>query len=99
MSLVIVPYLLNIKQLPEDQVYEITEKWLIQCKEQSPLKFDYALIWNKIDNARDGKYKPMGLMKLFERMLEKSPETHLLLQNKFFPPTRIDSYNKGLCSF
>jgi len=92
MAVVIVPYLLNIKRLSEDQVYEITENWLMKCDALYPLKFDYSLIWSKIDNARNLKYKPMGLIKLFEEMLQKSPETHSFLQNIIF---QNDALNEG----
>jgi hypothetical protein len=90
-AVVIVPYLLNIKGLPENQVYQITENWLRQCDVLCPLKFDYSRIWSKIDNARNFKYKPMRQIRLFEEMLQKSPETHLILQQKLFP----NSHNKG----
>ena len=81
-ALEIVPYLLTIKQMPEEQVYQITENWLKACDQLKPLVWDYSDIWKKIRYTRAGKRKPMGKARLLYEMSTDAPEAYLILQAK-----------------
>lgn len=95
MSMVIVPYLRNIKKLPEEEVYEVTEAWLMQCNKLHPLAFDYSLVWQKIRNADLHQYVPMGHIKLLSKMLRVNPEAHLTLQTKLFANKNSNNIQGG----
>ncbi len=91
LSLEIIPYLSTVKQLADEQVYQIAEDWLQRCDKVSPLRFDYSIIWNKIRYTKSGKRVPMGKAKLLQEMFVKSPEAHLILQPKLsnnYAPTK-----------
>src|SRR5215204_1000837 len=82
-SLILVPYLATVKNLPDEQVYKIAEDWLQRCNdEQSPLRFEPDNIWQKIRYTRTRKLAPMGKPRLLSEMLEKSPDAYHILEPK-----------------
>jgi hypothetical protein len=83
MAKVIVPYLLTFKQLPEQEVYNITHTWLESCNQLRELSFDYAEIWRKIRYTRAHKRIPMGKVKLLTEMRsEADPYAYEILQQR-----------------
>jgi Primase X len=67
-SLVLSPYLVNIRQLPFEESSDIIEDWLNNCKLQRKLDFNPKLLINAaLTKAGKSDYKPMSLKKLKER--------------------------------
>jgi hypothetical protein len=96
MAKVIVPYLLTFKQLPEDQVYTMTENWLKACNELRPLNFDYSEIWTKIRYTRARKRIPMGKAKLlYEMSCEAEPQAYEILKQKLNPTNYSQTKKEG----
>lgn len=60
---ILIPYLVNVKRLPPEEVSRIIIEWLSRCNKVQPLDFDpSAEIKNRIKYVKD--FKPMTLAKL-----------------------------------
>jgi hypothetical protein len=76
---ILAPYLINVRCLSFDQVFDVIDKWLEKCDELEPLDFDTeSRISSCLTNAIDRDYLPISLDNP-----EKEPKT-LRTENREF---------------
>ena len=62
---ILIPYLFNVKNLSEIEVFDITEKWLNKCDEMRALDFNvHSLISQNIRNSKSHRFLPISHNKL-----------------------------------
>jgi hypothetical protein len=79
-SIVLIPYLINIKDLPKEDAIGRINQWLSKCNTQYPLDstydFNSSLNYN-INRCQINKnLKPIG----FNRLFESNPELHKIIE-------------------
>ncbi|MGE0389505.1 MAG: DNA primase noncatalytic subunit PriX [Candidatus Nitrosocosmicus sp.] len=74
---ILVPYLLNIKHLSEEDTFTILKEWLQKCNDVKKLSFDpKSKIYSTIKGNKG--YKPISFLKL----KEDNKELFLILESK-----------------
>ena len=71
-SLILAPYLINIKNLSYQDAFKIIKEWLVdRCSKLRTLDFDFNYrIRYALNNAIEKGYKPIRFEKLKERNIE-----------------------------
>ena len=71
---ILIPYLVNIKNVQESETFLILEKWIKDCDKKRKINFDY-IYTIKSDLKRVNDYKPISL----EYLKEKYPDLYSLV--------------------
>jgi hypothetical protein len=79
-SIVLVPYFINIKHLPKEDAMGRINQWLSKCNTCKPLDstydFDSSLNYNISRCQINNSLKPIG----FNRLVGSNPELHKIIE-------------------